>query len=98
MQVRRLAAHPHRKPKQRRILQVVGIIWKDAVFSDKEEAPKPVDMLTVGFLVGENKDQVSVAHEVDMSDGEFRGVTSVPRGMVTKLTKLGRPISITYDA
>ena len=97
MRVRRIAQHAKR-PKTRRLLQVVGIVWKDAVFSDKEEAPKPVDMLTVGFLVGENKDQVSVAHEVDMSDGEFRGVTSVPRGMVTKLTKLGRPISITYDA
>ena len=94
---RRRIATPTKKPKTRRVLQVVGIIWKDAVFSDKEEAPRPVDMLTVGFLVTETDEQVSIAHEVDTSDGEFRGVTSVPRGMVTKLTKLGRPISITYD-
>jgi len=97
MRTRRLAQKP-RKPKSKRILQVVGIIWKDAVFSDKEETPQPVDMLTVGFLVAENAEQVSIAHEVDTSDGAFRGVTSVPRGMVSKLTKLGRPICISYDA
>lgn len=97
MRVRRIA-RPARKPTRKHVLQVVGIIWKDAVFSDKEEVPKPVAMLTVGFLVTENDEQISIAHEVDTSDGEFRGVTSVPRGMVTKLTKLGRPICITYAA
>lgn len=96
MRTRRLVSKS-RKPKHKRILQVVGIVWKDAVFSDKEEAPKPVEMLTVGFLVAENAEQISVAHEVDTSDGEFRGVTSVPRGMVTKMTKLGRTLTITYD-
>lgn len=97
MHMRRIAAKP-RKPKHKRSLQVVGIVWKDAVFSDKEEAPKPVEMLTVGFLVTETSEQVSIAHEVDTSDGEFRGVTSVPRGMVTRTMKLGRTIHISYDA
>ena len=97
MRVRRIAQHAKR-PKTRRLLQVVGIVWKDAVFSDKEESPKPVAMLTVGFLVTENAEQISIAHEVDTSHGEFRGVTSVPRGMVEKMTKLGRTISITYDS
>ena len=97
MSVRRILATA-RKPKHKRVLHVVGIIWKDAVFSDKEESPKPVSMLTVGFLVTENAEQVSIAHEVDTTDGEFRGVTSVPRGMVKKITKLGRPISITFSA
>ena len=86
------------KPKAKRIFQVVGLFWTDAVFSDENDRPRPAEMLTVGFLVSENDEQISVAHELDTDDGTFRGVTAVPRGMVQKVVKLGRPVSITYDA
>ena len=97
MRARRLVKLPS-KPKARRVFQVIGLFWKDAVFSDEVERPQPADMLTIGFLVSENPEQISVAHEIDTDSGEFRGVTAVPRGMVQKVVKLGRPVSITYDA
>lgn len=98
MRVRRLGTTATKKPTHKQVFQIVGLFWKDAVFSDETEHPQPADMLTVGFLVKETPEVISVAHEVDTDNREFRGVTSVPRGMVTKIVKLGRPVSITYSA
>ena len=75
-------------------LQLVVVLWMDAVFDD-ETTPKPMRMFTVGFLVEDTSLHVAVAHEVG-ADGEFRGTTSIPRGMVKKVTKFGRPIPLTY--
>ena len=82
---------------RRKKLQIVGLLWTDAVFSDKEEAPKPMAMFTVGFMVEETSEHVAVAHEVD-EEGGFRGTTTVPRGMVKRIVKFGKPIPVNYEA
>ena len=97
MRSRRMAKKPPASGKKtsRQLLQLVGVMWTDAVFDD-ETTPKPMRMFTVGFLVEDNDLHVAIAHEVG-SDGEFRGTTSVPRGMVKKVTKFGKPIPVTYE-
>ena len=97
MRSRRVAKKPPTSGKKtsRQLLQLVGVMWTDAVFDD-ETTPRPMRMFTVGFLVEDNDLHVAIAHEVG-SDGEFRGTTSVPRGMVKKLTKFGKPIPVTYE-
>ena len=75
------------------MLQIIGVVWMDAVFSDTEETPKPEPMFTIGFLVEDAKEHISIAHEIGM-DGVFRGTTSVPRGMVRHVYKYGRKISL----
>lgn len=77
----------------KKLLQIIGVVWMDAVFSDKEEAPQPIPMFTVGFLVEDVEGYISLAHEIGM-DGEFRGTTSVPRGMVKHIYKYGKRISL----
>ena len=98
MRSRRVASKPLARSGKRvghQRLQIVGVMWLDAVFDDAV-TPSPMRMLTVGFLVEDNEKHVAIAHEVG-SDGEFRGTTSVPRGMVKKVTKLGKPIAVTYE-
>ena len=96
MRNRRIAkSAPTSKKVSKQRLQLVGVMWTDAVFDD-ETTPKPMRMFTVGFLVEDNALHVAIAHEVG-SDGEFRGTTSVPRGMVKKITRFGRPIPVTYE-
>ena len=98
MRSRRVASKPLARSGRkvtRQKLQLVGVMWTDAVFDD-ETTPKPMRMFTVGFLVEDNDLHVAIAHEVG-SDGEFRGTTSVPRGMVKKVTKFGKPIHVTYE-
>ena len=98
MRSRRVASKPPARSGRKvshQKLQLVGVMWTDAVFDD-ETTPKPMRMFTVGFLVEDNDLHVAIAHEVG-SDGEFRGTTSVPRGMVKKVTKFGKPIPVTYE-
>ena len=89
------AVRPTRKPHSRQMLQLAGVIWTDAVFDD-ETTPKPMRMFTVGFIVEDTPLHVAIAHEVG-SDGEYRGTTSVPRGMVVKLIKFGRKMPLFDD-
>ena len=87
------AVRPSASRKQsRQMLQLAGVLWTDAVFDD-EVTPKPMQMLTVGFLVENNEVHVAISHEVG-SDGEYRGTTSIPRGMVKKLLKFGRRVPL----
>ena len=97
MRARRIKRQPASEIAAKKRLQIVGVMWKDAVFSDSEEAPKPVPMLTIGFLVEDNKSHVSVAHEIGM-DGAFRGVTAVPRGMVASVLVLRKRITLNLSA
>ena len=77
----------------KKTLRIVLVTWRDAVFSSEEESPRPIMMLTLGFLVEDSDSHIAVAHEVGL-DGTFRGVTSVPRGMVQNVMRLGRAITI----
>ena len=96
MRSRRMAkASPTSRRSARLLLQLVAVTWSDAVYDD-ETTPRPMRMFTVGFLVEDNDLHVAVAHEVG-SDGEFRGTTSIPRGMVKKVTKFGRRIPVIYE-
>ena len=83
------------KKHTRQTMQLAGVLWTDAVFDD-ETTPKPMRMFTVGFLVEDTEVHVAIAHEVG-SDGEYRGTTSVPRGMVKKLIKFGRKMPLFDD-
>lgn len=92
MYARRIKRQPATDVSKKR-LQIVGVVWTDAVFSDKETNPKPIPMFTIGFLVEDNRSHISIAHEIGM-DGEFRGVTSVPRGMVTTVMILRKRLML----
>lgn len=45
---------------------------------DKYEFPKPSVILTVGFLVEENDEYITVARD-DMGNGDFRGLCCIPK-------------------
>lgn len=68
-----------------RPLEIVAVEWDDAHGSvasdvDLEEEHKPVIMTTIGFLLQWDALGLSIANE--RSDGEYRGHTFIPRGMV----------------
>ena len=93
MRARRIKRQPASDVAAKKRLQLVGVMWKDAMFSDSEETPKPVPMLTVGFLVEDTKNHISIAHEIG-TDGVFRGVTVVPRGIVVSVLVLRKRIML----
>ena len=82
-----------RSPAAKKNLQIVVVVWRDAVFSDTEEAPTPALMFTVGYLVERNDSHIAVAHEIG-NDGAFRGTTSIPSGMIQSVMGLKRTLTI----
>ena len=62
--------------------------WFDADQGDPEEWRTDYLVQTVGFLVRQDPDIVSVAQEVLPEGDGFRAVTHIPRGMIESMTPL----------
>lgn len=76
--------------------QLVAVIWDDAnvsptdvILRDDVSRQKPTRFTTFGLLVREDDRLVSVAAEID-EQGDFRGMSNLPRGMVVEVIRLGR--------
>ena len=73
---------------------VVQVQWIDAIIrAEVEEGDdvSPPTAITYGVVVSHNKDFISIAHEHFTSTelkGQYRGVTTIPMGMVTLITNL----------
>ena len=85
-----LAAEPAAAPAPTQPLVLIN--WHDAWFDadqgDPEEWRSDYLVQTVGFLVRQDPDIVSVAQEV-LPDGDgFRAVTHIPKGMIESMTPL----------
>jgi hypothetical protein len=45
---------------------------------DKDDFPRPVVITSVGFVVAETDEYVTIARD-DMGDGDYRGLCSIPK-------------------
>ena len=83
-------------------MELVKVIWKDAWVDGNEpinldEAHlkhRPMLMTTLGWLLIDNQEGVSVANEHYVDDSgmdTYRGRTFIPRGMVLKVEPLTKP-------
>lgn len=63
--------------------------WVDAVSSDNED-PEPIPAITVGFLIEDLPDRVTLAGEL-FPDGDRRAKTSIPRAMVKDVIRVRCP-------
>jgi hypothetical protein len=89
-------------------LPLVVIVWDDAwvraeesvAMGDVHATHKPMSITTIGWLLLENEDGISVANEY--YDDTYRGRTFIPRAMVKSVTRFaltkprlrkGRPLS-----
>lgn len=78
---------------------LVCLIWDDAHMSLDEWTPQEVEqqfhqperVKTFGLLIQDNLAGVTLAMEEGESDGKFRHLTFVPRGMVVEMVDLGVP-------
>jgi len=70
--------------------QIAIVEWEDAVMRDMEADDKPRTAIqtTIGFLLDENNDHVSLVNEYNEKDGSMRGVTTVPFGMIRTIKKI----------
>lgn len=66
------------------LVPIVQISWLDASFDSDGAGNKPVEARTVGFLVELTDDYVKVSHEI-FKDGDARGTTAIPGGMVKEI-------------
>jgi hypothetical protein len=75
---------------------LVAVAWDDAhstiqsAYAEHELPHAPVAILTLGWLLKEDEAGVSLANEF-CSDGTWRGVTFIPRGMLRKMTHVATP-------
>lgn len=69
------------------------VVWTDAWFDHDESAPEdwtPNFVVTsIGFLVRDGAEVLSLAHEV-LPDGQYRAVTHIPRSLVVSTTELSK--------
>lgn len=77
---------------------LVAVTWDDAHgtnlgdYSESEierDFHKPARYTTFGLLVKENEAGVTLAS--DVSEGTYRGVAFIPRGMIVEIVNLGVP-------
>lgn len=71
-------------------VDVVGIVWTDAVkHDDDHRQAEPAVGMTMGTIVDADSDRIKIASE-QFSDGDCRDVTAIPRGMVQRIIKIKR--------
>ncbi len=61
-------------------------VWKSL---DKVRKQKPVTVRTVGYLVKDEPDFVSVVNSIVLDDGMCGGDNTIPRGMIKSMKELG---------
>jgi hypothetical protein len=66
---------------------VVLVEWNDACFC-KDEPPLPLVVQTIGWLVVETPEYITLAMEARVKDGEFRDFVTIPRAYITTITRL----------
>ena len=78
--------------------EIVEVHWIDAYVSTsgitlkKAATRKPVETITVGFLVSENDDGITIAMDRwPKTPKEFKAYTFIPWGMVTEVYIYGEP-------
>lgn len=72
--------------------KILAVYWLDAAFNLDEDYEGVEDWLekggekacTVGFLYQSNEKCVIIANEA-FEDGSFRGLTVIPKGMITQI-------------
>lgn len=72
-------------------MKLVWVLWHDAAFketgwhtADSIDARYRMITESAGFLVKEDKDAIVLACDRDTGDGEWRGITIIPKGMVKR--------------
>lgn len=77
--------------------QPVFVEWRDSCsfgrqcwrsLEDTQEELKPSKIQSVGFLIADEKDRIVLTGHISDGDDESGGFV-IPRGCITKLTKLG---------
>ena len=82
--------------------KLVEVLWKDAeshdewvTLSDITDDNKPLDCVSVGFLVKETEDRVILCATLSLAtDNQVSGHITIPKGMITaikNLTYKGKP-------
>ena len=75
---------------------LVRVLWDDAHMSMDEYTPeevfrdmhRPEQVYTYGLLVQDDECGVTIAMEQGVTDGKFRHLTFIPRGMVVETRRI----------
>lgn len=75
--------------------RMVLVEWDDACAQDnpwtthkKLLAQKPVRVHSIGFVVADEPDHLTICNSVVQDDGMLGGDNTIPRGMIKKVTEL----------
>lgn len=79
------------KPRARKSPpKIVAVVWLDAVansgWTDHDEAPEPVEIHSVGWLVRRTKTGITIATSIGGS--EHNGSMTIPRGMIRSIVEV----------
>lgn len=68
--------------------KVIVVHWLDSCMChaqvDSSEFPTPTTIRSVGFVVAETKKYITLARDTHMSNGDSRGLLSIPKCSVLK--------------
>ena len=80
---------PRKKKVNPRLNQLMIVTWLDAYLIHEVDDPSTLSpgclMQTVGFLVKETDEQVSLAHERSLEDGTLRSVTTIHKSYIKEM-------------
>lgn len=66
---------------------LASVRWLDAAFDLDKEAG-PCEMVTVGWVIKHNGQQITLAGEKSAASDYFRAYTSIPAGMILEISTL----------
>jgi hypothetical protein len=76
---------------------LVAVLWDDAFMSmdeytqeEAEQLHRPEQVWSYGLLVREDERGVMLAMDAGVTDGKFRKITFIPKGMVVEVVELSK--------
>lgn len=79
------------RPKRSKTPKLVLIHWKDAAGARDGDDLKPIDCLSVGWVIELNDEYIKIASEL-VEGGDYMEVTVIPRGMIQTID--GKPFKL----
>ena len=70
-------------------MKIVKILWLDASYTDRsivpQDIPSPLVLESVGWLVQEKKESISIAQEICKEENTYRHTITIPRKYIKKM-------------
>lgn len=69
--------------------KIVQVTWRDCSYNDTQDAiPALIDLCTLGFVIAETTEYLSIAKEQQIEAMSYRHLTTIPKSGILEIKEL----------